>query len=89
MAACSRDYDVDLPAHQSELVVECYLEDGQPLRAIVTESTALLDTSLVPPVVLPELGETEFTVGAGGAEPLVDFGKIVPSLRRDPGAAFK
>ncbi len=52
MAACSRDYDVDLPAHQSELVVECYLEDGQPLRAIVTESTALLDTSLVPPVVL-------------------------------------
>ena len=44
--------------------------------------------TLVPPDVLPELGETEFTVGAG-AEPAVDFGKIVPSLRNAPGAAFR
>lgn len=50
-SSCSRDYDVDLPAHEPKLVVECYLEDGQPLRALVTESTALLDSNMIPPVI--------------------------------------
>src|SRR6187431_286571 len=50
LPSCSRDYDIDLPAHESMLAVECYLEDGQPLRALVSESTELLDTSRVPPV---------------------------------------
>jgi hypothetical protein len=52
VASCSRDFDIDLPANQSALVVECYLEDGQPMRALVTESTALLDTNVIPPVIM-------------------------------------
>ncbi len=51
LASCSRDFDIQLPAHKPELVVECYLEDGEPLRALVTESTALLDTALIPPII--------------------------------------
>ena len=50
LPSCSKDYDIELPANESKLVVECYLEDGQPLRALVSESTELLDTSLIPPV---------------------------------------
>lgn len=50
-ASCSQDFDIQLPAHKPELVVECYLEDGEPLRALVTESTALLDTALIPPII--------------------------------------
>jgi hypothetical protein len=49
--SCSRDFDITLPAHDPQLVVECYLEDGQPFRALVTESTALLDTGLIPPII--------------------------------------
>lgn len=52
MISCSRDYDVELPAEENRLVVECYLEDGQPMRALITESTALLDTSTIPPVIM-------------------------------------
>jgi len=52
LPSCSKDYQIDLPAHESSLVVECYLEDGQPLRALVSESTELLDTSLIPPVFI-------------------------------------
>lgn len=51
VTSCSRDFDIQLPAHKTELVVECYLEDGEPLRALVTESTALLDTALIPPII--------------------------------------
>lgn len=54
-AGCSKDYNIQLPPNKSELVVECYLEDGQPLRALISESTALLDTSTVPPVLVPAL----------------------------------
>lgn len=51
LASCAKDYNIELPANSPQLVVECYLEDGQPMRALVTESTALLDTALVPPIV--------------------------------------
>jgi hypothetical protein len=50
-ASCSKNYPIELPANEARLVVECYLEDGKPLRALVTESTALLDQNLVPPVI--------------------------------------
>lgn len=50
LPSCSRDYDIELPSHESLLSVECYLEDGQPLRALVSESTELLDTARIPPV---------------------------------------
>jgi hypothetical protein len=52
------------------LVVECYLEDGQPLRALVTESTALLDTSMRPPVIM----DAVVTIShAGNTETLQPF----------------
>jgi len=55
LAGCSKDYNIQLPPHESRLVVECYLEDGQPLRALITESQALLDTNRLPPVILDAL----------------------------------
>ena len=51
LAGCSKDYDIKLPPNKSEIVVECYLEDGQPLRALISESKGLLDTSRVPPLL--------------------------------------
>lgn len=52
LASCTQDYDIQLPPEESRLVVECYLEDGQPMRLLLSESTALLDTGLVPPVFI-------------------------------------
>jgi hypothetical protein len=52
LIGCSKDYNIQLPANESALVVECYLEDGQPMRALISESTALLDTSLTPPIFI-------------------------------------
>jgi Domain of unknown function (DUF4249) len=49
---CSKDYDIQLPTNESALVVECYLEDGQPMQALISESTSLLDTSLTPPIFI-------------------------------------
>jgi hypothetical protein len=49
MASCTRDYDVELPKAEQELVIEAYLEDGSPMRALVTYSTALLDPGTIPP----------------------------------------
>lgn len=50
MAACQQDIDVDLPPYQSKLVVECYLEDGQPVRLTLLESQAYLETVTIPVV---------------------------------------
>lgn len=49
--SCSRRIDIKLPPNEPRLVVYCYLEDGKPLRALITESTALLDTNLIPPMI--------------------------------------
>ncbi len=38
-----KDIDVDLPAYDSELVVECYLEPGKPYRLLLSESQAYFD----------------------------------------------
>lgn len=48
LAACQQDINVDLPPYASKLVVECYLEDGQPLRLTLLESQAYLETSIPP-----------------------------------------
>lgn len=50
--ACSKRIKVDLPANSPQIVVSCYLEDGKPMRALITESTALLDTNLIPQTLL-------------------------------------
>jgi Domain of unknown function (DUF4249) len=52
IASCSKDYDIQLPANKSALAVECYLEDGQPMRVLISETTALLDTNLTPPIFI-------------------------------------
>jgi hypothetical protein len=52
IASCSKDYDIQLPANKSALAVECYLEDGQPIRVLISETTALLDTNLTPPIFI-------------------------------------
>jgi len=45
-----KDIDVDLPGHASQLVVECYLEPGEPIRASVLESAGYFD-EVQPPLV--------------------------------------
>jgi hypothetical protein len=45
----------------------------------------------VPPVVGPEFGEVELTVGAAGGAPpppLLDFGRMVLSFFKSPGAVL-
>lgn len=46
--ACQQDIDVALPPYESKLVVECYLEDGQPLRLTLLESQGYLDAFALP-----------------------------------------
>jgi Domain of unknown function (DUF4249) len=55
LISCSKDYDIKLPDNKSELVVECYLENRQPMRALISESTNLLDSSTTPPIFLQAL----------------------------------
>lgn len=38
-----KDIDIDLPTYQSQMVVECYLEPGQPTRLSLVESNGYLD----------------------------------------------
>ncbi|CAM3459039.1 DUF4249 domain-containing protein [Pontibacter korlensis] len=45
-----KDIDVDLPAHEPQLVVECYLEKGAPIRASVLESAGYFEEP-TPPLV--------------------------------------
>lgn len=54
IAACDleRDIDIKLPEYESEIVVESYIEPGQPLRALVTESLSY--TELPSPTPLDE-----------------------------------
>ncbi|WP_224995576.1 DUF4249 family protein [Cesiribacter sp. SM1] len=45
MAACSmqEEVDIDLPGHTPVTLVECYLEPGQPARALATKSLGYFD----------------------------------------------
>lgn len=45
LVACQQDVDVMLPPYESKLVLECYLEDGQPLRLTLLESQPYLAVS--------------------------------------------
>ena len=46
-----RDIDLKLPKYDKKLVVECYLERGQPIRLLLTESQDFLDNTLQIPDV--------------------------------------
>lgn len=52
LSSCDRDKEIyiDLPEHTPQLVVECYLEPGQPLRLTVLESSSYF-ASPEPPLV--------------------------------------
>ena len=45
VAACNleRDIDINLPEYESQIVLESYLEAGQPLRVLLTESLSYTD----------------------------------------------
>ncbi|RIV24049.1 DUF4249 domain-containing protein [Fibrisoma montanum] len=48
LAACQQDIDVDLPPYEPKLVLECYLEEGQPVRLTLLESRGYLDVASLP-----------------------------------------
>ncbi|MBD1397050.1 DUF4249 domain-containing protein [Pontibacter sp. JH31] len=50
LLACDMEQEVEinLPPHQSQLVVECYLEPGKPLRAVVLESVSYFSNPQLP-----------------------------------------
>ncbi|WP_018478941.1 DUF4249 domain-containing protein [Pontibacter roseus] len=52
LASCDMEQDVsvNLPPHESQLVVECYLEPGEPLRAVVLESVSYFNDPQLPVV---------------------------------------
>jgi hypothetical protein len=51
-AGCNleKEIDIDLPVHTPQLVVECYLEPGQPYRLTLTESASYFDVPEQPQV---------------------------------------
>lgn len=48
--ACDKVIEVDLPTYQQELVLEMYIEQGQPLRCLLIESLPYTDTAINKPV---------------------------------------
>jgi Domain of unknown function (DUF4249) len=52
LAGCNmeKEIDIELPAHTPQLVVECYLQPGQPYRLTLTESSSYFDKPEQPQV---------------------------------------
>lgn len=52
LSACNLEkaIEVDLPPHDSQLVVECYLEHGKPYRLLLTESVNYFSTPTLPDI---------------------------------------
>ncbi len=48
--ACEKTITVKLPAYEPQLAVEMYLEEGKPLRCLLTESLPYTDTAFNKPV---------------------------------------
>ena len=50
LTSCDMEQEVEvkLPPHESQLVVECYLEPGQPFRAIVLETVSYFEPPQLP-----------------------------------------
>ncbi len=54
MAACAnleREINLNLPSAPSQLVVECFLEDGQPYRLLLTETVDYLAAPTLPDIL--------------------------------------
>ncbi|MGD1843709.1 MAG: DUF4249 domain-containing protein [Thermonemataceae bacterium] len=65
LSACDleREIDIDLPETEVELVVECYLEDGQPYRLALSQTVSFLE----PPGV-PDVPNAEVTITTSSGE---------------------
>ncbi len=50
LSSCEKEIEIDLPAYENQLVVECYLEAGLPYILSLTESVGFLDAFDVPVV---------------------------------------
>ncbi|WP_071530853.1 DUF4249 family protein [Pontibacter sp. BAB1700] len=50
LLSCDMEQEVEikLPPYESQLVVECYLEPGKPLRAVVLESVSYFNEPELP-----------------------------------------
>lgn len=46
--ACQQTIKLDLPAHKSQMAVEFYIENGQPLRCLLQESVSFTSAPLNP-----------------------------------------
>lgn len=57
LTACDMEQEVEvkLPPHQSQLVVECYLESGKPLKAVILESVSYFNAPELPLVADAEV----------------------------------
>jgi len=78
IAACDleKDIEVDLPDYEIEIVAESYIEAGQPLRALVTESLSYIDL----PTPRPIDENTPVTVSSEGQTftlPLSQLAEII------------
>jgi len=70
-----REIDLKLPPYQRQLVVECYLEENQPIKILLTETTSYFD-SLKDPTV----NEAEITLFTNGQTYPVPLDPLIEPL---------
>ncbi len=75
LAACNltKDVNIDLPGYEAQPVVECYLEDGQPLTLLLTKSAPYFDTLGTPQNWLSNIfldSATVVVIGPAGRDTL-------------------
>jgi hypothetical protein len=80
LAACQQDIDIDLPPYEPKLVLNCYLEDGEPIRLTLLESRSTLDLAS-PPLVS---GATVVIAHGGQRDTIPN----VPFIDRATGTAY-
>lgn len=57
----TQDIDVELPDYQPELVLECYLEEGQPYKLFLSETSSYFDS-----IQLPLINDALVTISHNG-----------------------
>ncbi len=72
-----RDVNIDLPEYESEIVVESYIEPGQPLRALLTESLSYTELPTPQPIADTTLVTIADEAGDSFTLPLAQLELIV------------
>ncbi len=67
-----KEITVDLPAYEPQLVVECYLQVGQPYRLLLTESSAYFE-----PPALPLVDDATVVIKHNGISHTLENGLIL------------